>query len=171
MSQKYLVATFEDEQDMLKAAHAVKNIQAEIVDFFTPFPVHGLDELIGITRTRLPFVTFLAGGFGLILAISFQVWSSAYDWPINVGGKPMLSIPAFIPITFELMVLFGALCTVAAFFFVAKLYPSKKVKIYHLRQLDDKFLMLVKVSNNQESLVKILRDSTEDLKLLDEDNL
>ena len=69
------------------------------------------------------------------------------------------------------MVLFGALCTVAAFFFVAKLYPSKKVKIYNLRQLDDKFLMLIKVSNNQESLEKILKVSTEDLKLLDEENL
>lgn len=98
MSHKYLVATFDDEQDLVHAAHAVKNTQAEIVDFFTPFPVHGLDDLLGINRTRLPFVTFVAGGFGLILAISFQVWSSAFDWPINVGGKPMFSIQHSFPL-------------------------------------------------------------------------
>lgn len=171
MSQKYLVATFDDEHDLVHAAHSVKENKGEIIDFFTPFPVHGLDDLLGITRTRLPFVTFGAGAFGLVLALTFQVWTSAYDWPINVGGKPMLSIPAFIPITFELMVLFGALTTVAAFFFISKLYPSKNVKLYNVRQLDDKFLMLVKINNNQADLEKILKDTTNDLKILNEENL
>ncbi len=171
MSQKYIVASFDDEHDLVHAAHEVKDVKAEIVDFFTPFPVHGLDDLLGITRTRLPYVTFGAGAFGLTLAILFQIWTSAYDWPINVGGKPMLSIPAFIPITFELMVLFGALSTVLAFFIVSKLYPSKNVKLLNVRQLDDKFLMLVKVQNNQDALEKILKEKSSDLKILNEENL
>lgn len=171
MGDKYIVASFDDEHDLVHVAHEVKNVSAEIVDFFTPFPVHGLDDLLGITRTRLPFVTFVAGGFGLVLAMAFQVWSSAYDWPINVGGKPMLSIPAFIPITFELMVLFGALSTVAAFFFISKLYPSKTIKLYNLRQLDDKFLILIKIHNNQNELENILKNKSSDLKILNEEDL
>lgn len=69
------------------------------------------------------------------------------------------------------MVLFGALSTVAAFFFISKMYPSKTVNIYNIRQLDDKFLMLIKVTNNQDALEKILKDSTSELKILDEGNL
>lgn len=144
MSNRLLVAVFDDEHDLIEASHKLRKADIKIHDFYTPFPVHGLDDLLDIKRTRLPMVTFVAGGIGLTLAMGFQIWTSAFDWPINVGGKPMLSIPAFAPVAFEIMVLLGALCTVAAFFFVAKLYPSKEVIPLHVRQLDDKFLAVIK---------------------------
>jgi len=140
---EFVIGVFDDEEKLVKAGILVKKENFTIQDFFTPFPVHGLDDLLDIQRSRLPFVTFVAGGIGLILALSFQVWTSAVDWPINVGGKPMLSIPAFIPITFELMVLCGALTTVAAFLFRAKLFPGQMPVTIDRRQLDDQFLIVI----------------------------
>lgn len=158
MNKKFLIAVFDDEHDLIEASQKLKEAKVEIVDFYTPFPVHGLDELLGINRTRLPYVTAVAGAFGLILAMGFQIWTSAFDWPINVGGKPMLSIPAFAPVAFEMMVLFGALTTVAAFFYLSKLYPSQKEITLNLRQLDDKFVALVNLPENKEQAEKILAD-------------
>lgn len=154
--KKYIYGIYEDEEKLLNVGHALKNQNISIIDFFTPFPVHGLDQIQGIERTKLPFVTFIAGGIGLALAIGFQVWTSAFDWPINVGGKPMLSIPAFIPVTFELMVLFGALISVLAFFVKSDLYPTKENIILNKFQLDNRFVVLVE---NSEIAKKILTES------------
>lgn len=159
MNEEYLIGIFDDEEKLVVASHKIKNEKIEIIDFFTPFPVHGLDELLGITRSRLPFVTLGAGAFGLTLALTFQVWTSAFDWPINVGGKPMLSIPAFVPVTFELMVLCGALTTVAAFLFRAKLFPTQVAKSIDVKQLDDKFLVVIKSEKNSEKISSILKEN------------
>lgn len=151
MSTNITVAIFENEKDLIHASKELKKNNIKIKDFYTPFPVHGLDELLDIKRTRLPVVTFIAASTGLILAMVFQVWTSAVDWPINVGGKPMLSIPAFAPIAFEIMVLLGALTTVAAFFYRSNLFPSKEEEcIYDLRQLDDKFVAIYETSLNSD---------------------
>lgn len=168
---EFLVATFNDEHDLVEVSHSLKKQNVEIEDFYTPFPVHGLDDILGIKRTRLPYVTFFAGAVGLILAMGFQVWTSAVDWPINVGGKPMLSIPAFAPIAFELMVLFGALTTVAAFFYVAKLFPTKKAVLLHSRQLDDRFLILVKLDKNSEMIKETIEQYTNEWKILNKEEL
>ncbi len=156
---EFVIGVFDDEEKLVKAGTLVKRDNFHIQDFFTPFPVHGLDELLDIKRSRLPFVTFVAGGMGLILALAFQVWTSAVDWPINVGGKPMLSIPAFIPITFELMVLCGALTTVAAFLFRAKLFPGQIPVTIDRRQLDDQFLIVIPSGEKNAELEKLLRDN------------
>ncbi len=154
--KKYIFGIYEDEEKLLNVGHKLNDQNISIIDFFTPFPVHGLDQIQGIERTKLPFVTFIAGGIGLALAIGFQVWTSAFDWPINVGGKPMLSIPAFIPVTFELMVLFGALISVLAFFVKSDLYPTKENIILNKFQLDNRFVVLVE---NSEIARKILTES------------
>ena len=122
---KRIYGLYGDDDDLMHGVKAFRDKGIEIAEVYTPFPVHGLDEILEISRSRLPQVTFIAGGCGLLLAILFQVWTSAFDWPIDVGGKPMLSIPAFVPITFELMILFGALTTVAAFLFVSNLFPLR----------------------------------------------
>lgn len=169
--EQYVLATFNDEHDLVETSHLLKDNHIKIEDFYTPFPVHGLDDVLGISRTRLPFITFFAGGFGLLLAMGFQVWTSAFDWPINVGGKPMLSIPAFAPIAFEIMVLLGALTTVAGFFYISNLYPSKEARLFHQRQLDDKFLMLIKIENNLESFEKIARENGVEFRILKKEEL
>lgn len=154
MQKSYLIGIFDNEDNLLHAGKKLKQNNLSIYDFYTPFPVHGLDEIQNIERTRLPFVTLAAGITGLTIAILFQVWTSAFDWPINVGGKPMLSIPAFIPVTFELMVLFGALISVLAFFIRSNLYPTKDSIVFNKRQLDDRFIVLVEADDQSKKIIE-----------------
>lgn len=111
-------------------------------DAFTPYAVHGLDDAMGVKRSFLPWVTFFAGLTGTVTALVLEIWTSAIDWPINVGGKPFVSLPAFIPITFELTVLFGGLATVGALFYVCGL-PNIKPLILHPRITNDRFVLFV----------------------------
>jgi hypothetical protein len=129
MFRSFLVATFSDPDRLLHAVEAVRRENLRIHDVYAPYPIHGLDEAMGIKRTRLPFVTLLAGLLGLTIAITLQFYANVLDWRVNVGGKPDNSTLAFIPITFELTVLVGALSTVAALFVRARLYPGKREQL------------------------------------------
>ena len=138
-----LIAVFKDEFALLKAVKSAREkFDLKKFDAFTPFPVHGLDDAMGIKRSFLPWVTFIAGLTGTVSALALQIWTSAVDWPINIGGKPFVSLPAFIPITFELTVLFGGLATVGALFVVCGL-PNSKPKILHPRITNDRFVLFV----------------------------
>lgn len=125
MGASILVATFARPDDLLRAVKQARREELRVHDVQAPFPVHGLDEAMGIRRTRLPRVTLVAGLTGLCCAMALQFYANVLDWPLNVGGKPDNSTLAFIPISFELTVLFGGLATVAAFFLRARLYPGK----------------------------------------------
>lgn len=143
MTGRLFVAWFEREDAILEAARAVRQAGYAIGDAYTPYAVHGMDEAIGLESSRLPRVCFGCGLAGLLLAFLFQLWTSAIDWPINVGGKPMASVPAFIPLTFELMVLFGGLGVVAAFFVRARLYPRLSPRLLLPRVTDDRFALVL----------------------------
>ncbi len=146
MNKSYLVATFENDEKMLHAAQKVHAKRITIYDIFTPYPMHGLDELLEIKRSRLPIVTFFAGLTGFAVALSFQYWTSVVSWPINVGGKPFNSLPAFIPITFELTVLIGALTTVGAFLYKGKLFPGQQPKLFDELVTDNQFVIAIETS-------------------------
>ena len=146
MKKDFVLAVFDDEETLVKGAQKAQNKNIKIHDIYTPFPVHGLDEAMGIKRSFLPYVTFGAALTGLTCALSLQIWTSAIDWPTNIGGKPFISLPAFVPVSFELTVLFGAHITVLAFLISNKLYPGKKAVIVHPEQTDDKFIMAVEKS-------------------------
>jgi hypothetical protein len=80
---------------------------------------------------------------GAAFKVWFEYWTSAVDWPVNVGGKPWDSLPAFVPITFEVMVLFAGLSTVFAFFLVSRLYPGKRAVITDKGTTDDRFALVL----------------------------
>jgi hypothetical protein len=126
MSQIQHIGVFESEAELVSAIDESRAKDLQVVDAYTPYPIHGIDERIGIGRSRLTLVCFAAGLTGLIVGLGFQYWTSASNWPINVGGKPFDSLPAFIPVGFELTVLFGGLAT--AFFLMARsrLWPGKR---------------------------------------------
>ena len=107
-----------DDHKILEAAAKMRDAGYKHFDAITPFPVHGMEEAVGIKRSGIPWVTFFAGLTGGSLGMGIQYWTSAVDWPINVGGKPFFSIPAFIPVTFELTILFAALSSVGTMFFL-----------------------------------------------------
>lgn len=123
MKKKLLLGVFEDEHKMIHTLELLYAKGVDVFDCYTPFPVHGLDDLLKIKRTRLPIVTFIAGFTGLVVALVFQYWVSVVNWPINVGGKPFNSLAAFIPVAFEITVLFGAFITIFAFFLRSSLFP------------------------------------------------
>jgi hypothetical protein len=138
-----VMAVFKGETELIKATQSVREkFGLTKFDVFTPYPVHGLDSAMGLKRSWLPWITFGAGLSGTISALALEIWTSAIDWPINVGGKPMISLPAFIPITFELTVLFGGLATVGALFYVCGI-PDLAPKILHPRITNDRFVLFV----------------------------
>jgi len=110
-----------DDHELVEAAHQVRKAGYKNFDAILPFPVHGIEEAVGIKRSFIPWVTFIAGLISACLGLLLQYWTSAIDWPINVGGKPFFSSPAFIPITFEVTILFAALSSVGALFVVCGL--------------------------------------------------
>lgn len=113
-----MAAIFLDEHKVLEAARKVREMGFKKFDAISPYPVHGMEEACGIKRSGIPYVTFAAGCTGLLAALALVYYTAVISWPINIGGKPMFSLPAFIPIMFELTVLFAALCSVGAMFYL-----------------------------------------------------
>jgi hypothetical protein len=104
-----LLAEFATPDELIHAASAVRDAGYTSWDAHTPFPVHGLDDAMGIRPTRLPFLVLGAAVTGTASALLMQWWMNAVDYPLIISGKPFNSIPADIPVTFELTVLFAAL--------------------------------------------------------------
>jgi len=143
MNRRLLVAAFSREDDILAATRACREKGLEIVDVWTPYPVHGLDRIMGLARSRLPMVTLVLAIIGAGLKIWFEYWTTEFSWPLNVGGKPWNSLPAFIPVTFEVMVLTAGISTVIAFLIAARLWPGKKPLTPDLRATDDRFVLVL----------------------------
>jgi Protein of unknown function (DUF3341) len=143
MSGRVLIGVFENEGDVFRATAAARKEGLDIVDVYTPYAVHGLDRAMGLPHSRLPWVTFLLGLFGALTITIFQFWASAVDWPINIGGKPWNSWPAFVPAIFEMTVLFGGVGIVLAFFVWAGLRPGRQSPMSDLRVTDDRFALVL----------------------------
>jgi hypothetical protein len=133
---------FENPEAILSATAKVKAANYKHFDVFSPYPIHGLDHAQGLKRSPIPYVTFIAGLTGFLLAFSLEYWTSAVDWPINVGGKPYNSWPAFVPVMFELTVLFAGLCTVGAMFAFNGL-PNMKRKAFDPSLTNNRFAIVI----------------------------
>ena len=114
MSAWGLLAEFENEGALLEAARRVRDEGYTRWDCYSPYPVHGLDRAMGLRDSRLPWAVLAAGATGLASAILMQWWMNAVDYPFVIGGKPLFSLPAQIPIGFELTVLFAGITCVLA---------------------------------------------------------
>lgn len=158
----YVIGLYNDEDVLLDAVKKVRQSGVKIEEVYSPFPVHGLDEVLGYKRTRLPVAAFLFGILGTSLALLMQIYMLAIDWPMIIGGKDFLSLPSFIPVTFELTVLLAALGMVATFLIVSNLKPYGKPRIYDLRSTDDMHVMALNLADNAfpvDELRKVLRDT------------
>jgi Protein of unknown function (DUF3341) len=107
-----LMAEFDTTTDIVKAAEKVRDAGFTKTDAFSPFPIHEMDEALGIKRSILPFLVFGGGVTGLLLGLGMQWFMAVYDYPIMVGGRPHLSLPAFIPPAYELTILLAAFTAV-----------------------------------------------------------
>lgn len=133
---------FDDAHSLIEGTRKVRDAKYRYFDAFTPYPVHGLDAAQGLKRSPIPYVTLAAGLTGFMIALGFQYWTSAVDWPLNVGGKPFFSWPAFVPIVFELTVLLGGLATAGAMFALNGL-PNTKRKIFDPSLTSDRFAVVI----------------------------
>jgi len=115
---------YNDEEDLLRAVKQANADHLEIMDVYTPFPIHGLDPLLGLSESRLHIAGFVYGLLGTLTAFLGMSWIFTKDWPVIFGGKPHWSVPAFIPITFELTVLFASIGMVVTFYVINGLGPG-----------------------------------------------
>ena len=138
-NKEVLFGLYNDEEDLLKAVKEANAQHLEIMDVYTPFPVHGLDPLLGLSESRLHIAGFVYGLTGTTLAFGFMTWVFTRDWPIIFGGKPYFSVPSFIPVTFELTVLFACIGMVVTFYTICGLGPGVKNEVLDERITDDKF--------------------------------
>lgn len=107
-----LLAEFERPEELVSAAERARKAGYRRMDAYTPFPIHGLSDAMGFRPTKLPFVVLAGGLAGCAAALAMMWYSTNVHYPLNVGGRPFASWPSFIPITFELTVLFAALSAV-----------------------------------------------------------
>ena len=115
----------------------------------------GLDEALGYRRSRLPIAAFLFGLLGTLCALTLQISMMTVDWPMNIGGKDFLSIPTFIPVTFEMTVLLAAFGMVSVFFIASNLKPWGQPTLFHPRQTDDRHIIVIPVEKQLHSREKI----------------
>src|SRR5262249_14496287 len=101
MNRRTVVAAFAGEADLLRAVAGARKRGWPVVEVYSPYAVPELDRAMGLPRPRLAAACFFCGLFGAGLALAFQFWATAWSWPLNVGGQPWNSLPAFVPVTFE----------------------------------------------------------------------
>ncbi len=163
VNKNFLVGIFEDEDVLINAVRSLRNNGVKIHEVFSPFPVHGLDEVLGYTRSRLPIAAFLFGMTGTSLALLMQFWMLGYDWPMIIGGKPYASLPPFIPVTFEFTVLLSALGMVATFLIVSDMKPYGWPRQFDIRSTDDKHVMAIDIDLNKTKsrtdIAQLLREA------------
>lgn len=154
---KYLIGLYEDEEHLLAGVEALQRDKVPIHEVCTPFPVHGLDSVLHLSKSRLPDAAFVYGAMGALTALAMQVYMYSIDWPINIGGKSFLPFPSFIPVIFELTVLFAGVLMFLSYLYVNRLYPGKKARVYDVRQTDDAMVVAIAEENSWEQAREIFR--------------
>ena len=139
--RRVLVGDFARAEYLLGAARAAREHGLRIADAYTPYPVHGLAGAMGLRPSRLPWLCFGLCVLGATFKLAFQFWAMAVDWPVNVGGKPWNSFPAYVPVTFEVMVLLSGLGVVLAFLLRCRLFPGRPSAPLFRGATDDIFVL------------------------------
>lgn len=147
-----LFGLYDDDEILLKAVKDAREKHLDIDNVYSPFPIHGLDPLLGLSESRLHQTGFVYGAIGTLTAFLFMTWVFTRDWPIIFGGKPYWSVPAFIPITFELTVLFASIGMVVTFYAVNGQGPGVTNPVLDDRITDDKFCLSFDVTDSDEGV-------------------
>ncbi len=149
MSEKKIygiMAEFDTATELVDAARKVREAGYTKTDAFSPFPIHEIDEALGIRRSILPFLVFGGGILGLLTGLGLQYYTHVIDYPIIVGGRPHFSLPAFIPPAYELTILFAAFVAVFGMLFLNGLpmpyHPVFNVPRFALASRDKFFLLI-----------------------------
>lgn len=141
-----LLAEFDTPTQLVEAARKVRDAGYTKTDAFSPFPIHEMDEALGIKRSILPFLVFGGGVAGLVAGMGLQYFIHVIDYPLNVGGRPFFSLPAFIPAAYELTILLAAFVAVFGMLFLNGLpqpyHPVFNVERFALATREKFFLVI-----------------------------
>ena len=162
-NNKYIHALYDDDDTLLNAVKVLRENKFGIDEVYTPFPVHGLDKVMGINETRISIMSFIYGCIGFSIAVLMINFIMIEDWPQNIGGKPSFTffenMPSFVPVLFEMTVYFAAHLMVITFYLRSKLWPFKKSENPLKSTTDDKFLIEIH-SNGEDEKIKALLKKT-----------
>ena len=151
-TKKVFHVMYDDDDKLMAAAKALVAKGIRIKAVYSPFPVHGLDPVIGIKRTRLAIASFMYAMTGTSLALLGMWYFMIQDWPMNIGGKPSFSLienlPAFVPVTFEFTVLCGAHGMAITYLLRNGTLPGMPASNPDPRTTDDKFVMEILTEEN-----------------------
>ncbi len=136
-----IYGVYSEEHDIIDAVREARSRGMEIYDVYSPMPIHGLDPVLGLKESRLHIAGFIYGLLGTLTAFLGMTWIFTKDWPIIFGGKPYWAVPSFIPITFELTVLFAAIGMTVSFFVVSGMGFGVDNDVLDDRISDDKFCL------------------------------
>ena len=154
MADKVIYAMYDDDNVLKDGAKKLVSKGVKVSEVFSPFPIHGIDPIIGVENTRLGIMAFIYGLTGLTLATVGMRYFMIDDWPMNIGGKPnftyMDNILAFIPITFEFTVLCAAHGMAITYFLRNKTLPGMPAQNPDPRTTDDRFVMELRTSDNSK---------------------
>lgn len=166
MSNNYLLmAKFNSPKEIINVAKEIKKTNIEKFETYTPFPIHGMDSAMGLKDSKLAWLSLIGGLTGLTIGTTLQIWTSAVDYPIVVSGKEFISLPAFLPVSFELTILLTAFATVFGMFAINKLPQLYSTEFNHSsfnEVTDDKFFVSIDSTDknfDKDLLIKIINDN------------
>ena len=163
MDYKTIYGIYNDDDTLLSAVKKIRGEGISISEVYSPFPIHGLDQALGLKDTRLAVTAFLYGLTGLSLGLLMMWYMNIQSWPMNIGGKPSFSLlqnlPSFIPVAFECSVFFAAHLIVIKYLMRCKLYPGSSNKNPDPRTTDNMFLMEIIVKADEKKIYKLLEQT------------
>ncbi|MDB5126810.1 DUF3341 domain-containing protein [Mucilaginibacter sp.] len=158
---KIILGLFDDPDDMMKGIDNLQKNSIPIYDIYTPMPIHGIEDKMGVKDSRLGYAAFCFGCLGITVITSILYYTLVYDWPMNVGGKPSFAMPNFIPFMFEWTILFTAFGMTITFFAATHLFPGRAPRVMDLRATDDRFVIAVNAKGNipHEDITNLLKQA------------
>jgi hypothetical protein len=157
MDNKMLLGVYDNPDTTYAVTEKLMHDGYDVQDVYSPFAIHGMERLLNIKRTRLTIAAFIFSMCGVSFALFLMSYAGFFDWQINIGGKPSLHIPTYIPITFELGILFTAFGMVGCFFIVNRMFWGRNTNSMDIRVTDDRFVIAVNIHENKTD-VKALQN-------------
>jgi len=176
LSAKGVLGHFYSPDEAMAAAEKVRDAEYSHFDILTPFPVHGMDEAMGLKRSWVPWATAALALTGICAAQALMNWIMVFEWPMNFGGKPFWAWPSFLPITFELMVLFGAIGTAIIAIRAGKrdTIPQPPPMLIKTGATVDKFVVWISATDpkfDEEKVISFVESiGAADVKLVDKED-